>query len=393
MKYEATSMQHAPRWLSLVLCLCVLVLVGCGQGQQAGVAGSPAPSPAVQAAGSPAPSPAVQEAATPAPSPAQVAEATPAPSPTTGPTATPTLGPDEFRNPVIDRDFPDPDTLKVDDTYYAYATNSGGSNVQIARSTDLVTWERLPDVLPVLPLWAAGGFTWAPEVTSWNDGETFTMYFTARHAESGRQCIGVATSDTPDGVFEPVDEPFICQLESGGSIDAAAFEDDDGTQYVLWKNDGNCCGYAVHIYIQEVSDDGLTLQGEPTELITNDQLWEGGLVEAPTLWKQDDRYYLFYSANSFAGLNYATGYAVAEEPTGPYTKPGDEPFIASDLETGAAFGPGGQDIVVDDEGDTWMVYHSWDQNLTYRRMMIDELVWEGDTPVLQGPDRVPQPKP
>ena len=60
---------------------------------------------------------------------------------------------------------------------------------------------------------------------------------------------------------------------------------------------------------------------------------------------------------------------------------------------GSAIGPGGQDIVVDDDGETWIVYHSWDRSAAYRAMQIDELVWEGDTPVVKGPDKGPQPIP
>lgn len=367
------------RPITAVLCLMLALIAGCGQQQQAAAPVTPTTSATQQVTTSPSPAPnATQPAAT---------------VPAASPTAAPTLGPNEFRNPVIDRDFPDPDTLKVEDTYYAYATQHGIIDVQMAKSTDLVNWELLDNALLMLPRWAEPGYTWAPEVTSWDDGKTFVMYFTTRDAESDKQCIGVATSDTPEGPFEPDDKPFICQLDQGGSIDAATLEDEDGTQYVLWKNDGNCCGLPVWIYIQKVSEDGLTLEGEPTRLITNDQVWEGTLVEAPTLWEHNDKYYLFYSANSYAGVDYAMGYAVAEEPTGPYTKPEDEPLLATDMRTGAAIGPGGQDIVVDPDGDTWIVYHSWDPTATYRRVMIDELVWEDGRPVVKGPDKGPQPVP
>src|SRR3712207_8021969 len=52
------------------------------------------------------------------------------------------LGPGQFVNPVIDQDFPDPDVLKVGDTYYAYATNTQIVNIQAAKSQDLVQWDR-----------------------------------------------------------------------------------------------------------------------------------------------------------------------------------------------------------------------------------------------------------
>lgn len=349
------------------------------------------------AAGSAAASPAASRAASPAAS-ASTSEALASPSvaarPSRAPTAAPvTPGPDEFVNPVIDRDFPDPDVLRVGDSYYAYATNSGSTNIQTVRSEDLVEWESLPDALPTLPPWAKPGFTWAPEVTTAADGTTFVMYMTARDTASNKQCIGVATSDKPEGPFQSAsDTPLICQLDEGGSIDASAFVDDDGSRYLLWKNDGNCCGFTTYLYLQRVSADGLALEGEPTRLINNDQAWEGNLVEAPTLWKHEARYFLFYSANNYAGLNYATGVASADTITGPYTK-APQPLLSSDLKNGAAFGPGGQDIVLDKEQEPWLLYHSWDTSITYRGMQIDELRWENGMPVVQGPDRGPQPRP
>jgi beta-xylosidase len=92
-------------------------------------------------------------------------------------------------------------------------------------------------------------------------------------------------------------------------------------------------------------------------------------------------------------VDYAIGYAVADKVTGPYTKPSKKPLLATDLKTGAALGPGGQDIVVSKKGQTWLVFHSWDPTATYRRMMIAELDWQGDMPEVKEPTRGPQPRP
>ena len=89
-----------------------------------------------------------QEAAAPTAAPAAAPTAAPAAAPTSGPSPIPTAGPDEFINPVINRDFPDPDLLRVGDTYYAYATNAGVAHVQGAKSADLVRWEPVTGVLP-----------------------------------------------------------------------------------------------------------------------------------------------------------------------------------------------------------------------------------------------------
>ncbi|HUS15234.1 MAG TPA: glycoside hydrolase family 43 protein, partial [Chloroflexia bacterium] len=298
----------------------------------------------------------------------------------------------QFANPVLDQDFPDPDVLHVGDTYYAYATNANSINIQVARSTNLVEWRILADALPVLPPWASPGNTWAPEVTTTTTG-SYVMYFAARQAGGRFQCIGVATSTEPQGPFRSrATEPLICPLDEGGAIDPSSFTDDDGTRYVLWKNDGNCCGDATHLYLQKVSGDGLTLDGPPTALVENDQTWEADVVEAPTLVKHGGKYYLFYSANAYNTERYSVGYAEADSITGPYRKATD-PLLRSRLTRPPVVGPGGQDVVLDLKGRTWMLYHAWDSTISYRTLNLDPLNWEGDKPVVQGPTRGPEQAP
>jgi arabinan endo-1,5-alpha-L-arabinosidase len=288
---------------------------------------------------------------------------------------------DTFTNPVFDRDFPDPDVVQVDGIYYAYATNTPGYNIQVARSPDLVAWQSF-------------GYAWAPEVTTFNEGATFRMYFTARYlvGYDGIQCIGVATSEAPEGPFRHVgDEPLVCQQERSGSIDASTFVDKDGTSYLLWKNDGNALGGQSWLWIQELSPDGLELLGEPVPLITANHAWEGVLVEAPTLWLHDGRYYLFYSANTYNTPQYAVGYAVADDIPGPYEKPSRQPLLKTSI-PGGLVGPGGQDIVVGPDGEMWLLYHAWAPG-GYRNLHLTRLVWEDGTPRLQGAHNDPQPIP
>lgn len=308
----------------------------------------------------------------------------------------PTLPPGMFVNPVLDRDFPDPDALQVGEWYYAYATNSDGYHVQVARSADLVEWEFLGDALPALPEWAVQdfGWTWAPEVVTFDDGDSYLMYYVTRFAidAGGTQCIGIASATQPEGPFQPIgDEPFICQVGQGGSIDPGTFIDDDGTAYLLWKNDGNSKGGQTWIYIQRLSSDGRTLEGEPTKLITADQPWEGLLVEAPTLWKRGEQYFLFYSANDYSSPRYGIGYAIAEAITGPYEKPQRAAIFKTSI-PGGVVGPGGQDIVLDANGDTWMLYHAWAAG-GYRNLRLAELTWQDGVPLLAEPTRAVQAVP
>ena len=288
--------------------------------------------------------------------------------------AAPAVSPGE---PVIDSDFPDPDVLLVDGTYFAYATNDAQSNVQVATSTDLVTWRALPDAFPELPDWVVPGDTWAPEVSRVGDG--YVLYFTAHSAVDDVQCIGTATSSRPAGPFTATgDGMLVCPADERGAIDASTFVDGDGARYLLYKNDGNCCGLDTWISAVALSSDGLALAGEPTRLIRQDQEWEGDLVEAPTMVVRDEGYVLFYSANGYAGPDYAIGYATAAALGGPWTKH-DGPWLTSDDTGFVIIGPGGQDVTGDD--DSTLVLHGWDSYLTYRALYVLPLEWRDGLPV------------
>lgn len=98
--------------------------------------------------------------------------------------------------PLREADAADPFVVVDDGRAWLSTTNSAAGNVPVVagRGADGVV---VSDALPVLPTWAAPGFTWAPAVTSTDDG--WALAFTARHQASGRQCIGVATSTTING--------------------------------------------------------------------------------------------------------------------------------------------------------------------------------------------------
>ena len=310
---------------------------------------------------------------------------------TSTPALSATLGPVAASGriaPVIDANFADPSVLLVGRTYHAYATNSGGQNIQHETSTDLVHWTKRADVLPVLGDWVGpctftpGGATdhcvWAPGVTAVHGG--YVMYYTARDKLAPRQCIGAAFSTSANGPFTPVGTaPLVCPdgqrgaPDLGGAIDASTYSE-HGQLYLLWKADGNCCSLPATIYLQPLSADGRTVTGPATELIHNDQPFEGRVVEAPKLVKHGGTYYLFYSANDFGGGNYRTGYATASSLTGPYTKSRTE-LMTTDQFHGTVIGPGGEDIITTTAGRTAIVFHGWDPTYSYRAMYVSTLDW------------------
>lgn len=257
--------------------------------------------------------------------------------------------------PFYEGDFADPAIVDTDDGTYLYATNTIFQNVPVAELPSEPGALEVTDAMPDLPGWTEPGAVWAPGVAQVDDG--FVLYFTSRHVESGRQCIGVATSAAPTGPFvATAEEPWICPLALGGAIDASPVVDGD-SRYVVWKGDGNCCGIPTPIFVQQTDPTGTELVGEPVDLVGVDQPWEGELVEGPALVAgPDGRWLLFYSANRWDTADYAVGLAVCESVTGPCSKPADAPWLAT---YATAAGPGGQELSVGPDGEAHVVYHGW----------------------------------
>ena len=166
------------------------------------------------------------------------------------------------RPPDDGRDAPDPFVLADGDRWALYSTQVGFLNVPVATSPDLATWSPPTDALPELPTWAEWGRTWAPGVLARPGG--FVLYFAARSAASGRQCIGMATSSGDRPVHQRGGRAARVPARLGGSIDPHPFVDEDGTPYLLWKADGNAVGSTSVLFVQRLGLDGITLAATPS---------------------------------------------------------------------------------------------------------------------------------
>ena len=303
--------------------------------------------------------------------------------------------------PVFQQDFPDAFVLPHGSQFIAYATNNG-VNVPVAVSNDLVHWGfagdparpgKPLDALPKLGSWAKEGFTWAPEVLQL--GDKFLLYYTASDARKDAQCIGVATAASPFGPFvDSNSEPIVCQVDLGGSIDADAFRDSDGKLYLYFKNDGNRVGARTSLWGQPLAPDGLSVTGQPVELLKDSQGWEERVVEAPTMVRSTVGYELFFSGGFFGwnpeegGLSpYAMGYASCASPLGPCTASPDNPILHSfkDREAGCLSGPGHQSIF-QVGARTFMSFHAWAATAGCRKaddkryLYVAPLFWKDGKP-------------
>lgn len=269
--------------------------------------------------------------------------------------------------------------------YLAFGTNTQEHKVPVLLSGGILRSEDLTEALPELPAWSAPGAVWAPSVLQ--RGEAFVLYYTTTDEASGRQCISRATGSRAEGPFQDrSDRPLVCPTDLGGAIDPSPFVTEDGTPYLLWKADGNCCGLPTRIYAQALTADGLQVAGPAQELLASTQGWEAGVVEAPAMVEHDGRLFLFYSGNSWDSADYAIGYATCDTPLGPCTKPLDQPWLGSGRERA---GPGGQEFFRDG-GDLHMVFHAWlhgtvgyDQG-SFRSLHTVPITFRDGAPVVTG---------
>jgi arabinan endo-1,5-alpha-L-arabinosidase len=292
--------------------------------------------------------------------------------------------------PVIGRDFPDPDVLAVGEEYFVYSTNSVYRSqlvrLPVFRASALAgPWSELGEGMPELAGWVADPpNVWAPELAP-NPNGGYLLYYTARHAAHQVQCIGVAAADAPTGPFRPIgSKPLVCRPEEGDTLDAESFTDADSTRYLLYKSGRQ----QSTMWLQRLSPDGLTAVGDRTPILRSDRPEEANIVEAPTLLRRDDGYLLFYSANSFNSGNYFVSYAVAPALAGPYIKqPGA--LLSSDTLGRAYANPGHQDVVAGPDGD-YLVFHAALDG-TQRAMFVVGLDWGSDGRPVVTLDRLPAP--
>ncbi|MDQ4087164.1 MAG: glycoside hydrolase family 43 protein, partial [Pseudomonadota bacterium] len=282
---------------------------------------------------------------------------------------------------ILNENFPDPFVASFDGRYHAYATGNqvggGQMNVQLVTSANLTQWSAPVEAFPAanLPSWVDRSHpqVWAPEVMP--VAGRYVLYFNARHATLTRtetppegprvlqrHCLGAAVAERPEGPFVGIGEPLVCAEFANGVIDASPFRDGDSL-YVYYKDDSNCCAPGSAIYAQGLSPDGLAALGPAHRLVANNDSpeehddWEWRVVEAPTMVRRGDTYFLFYSGNFFGNKNYSVAYLRCATPRGPCTDPGENPILYSH-DASPLVGPGHQ-ALLDIAGRSYVFFHGW----------------------------------
>jgi GH43 family beta-xylosidase len=307
-----------------------------------------------------------------------------------------------FRNPVYDRNFPDPFVLKYRGEYWAYGTGEwrDGRWFGILRSRDLARWEEVGGALE--PLAGSWPCQWAPEV-SYHNG-TFYLYYSI--GDEATMHLRVATAPHPAGPF--VDSGRRLSGETF-AIDAHVFVDDDGSRHLFYATD-----YLEHSHVGTGTArvrlaDPLTPAGAPTPVTRARYDWQvydprraekGGVrwhtIEGSFVLKRKGRYYQMFSGGNWQNPTYGVSYALADRLDTPeeWSQVADGEGVVPILRTvpGQVIGPGHNSVVRGpDNRELFCVYHRWSDDQSGRVMAIDRLDWAGERMLLLGPTTTPQP--
>ena len=280
-----------------------------------------------------------------------------------------------YKNPVIPGDFPDPSVIRVGKDFYATATTGDWSpSFPILHSTDLINWQTVGAVFDEKPAWAKGDF-WAPEIIQ--DKEKFYVFYAARRDDGknkkGTLCVAVAVSDKPDGGFQDKGA-LVCQ--EMGSIDPFFVRDENGLPFLIWKEDGNDRGRPTWLYAQQLDENLTKLVGKPAKLFRNTDAWEKNVVEGSYILRRNGWFYHFYSGSSCCGraCDYALGVARSKTLLGKWEKNPANPILKEN-ETWQC--PGHGSIVTTTDGRAFLLYHAYGKSAGSfnigRQALLDEV--------------------
>ena len=310
----------------------------------------------------------------------------------------PAFAQEKYNNPVCGSDFPDPTVLRASDgTFYAYATGC-----KCKKSSDLVNWSDVSGVIS-RPTWndsikpdgTKDSYSlWAADV-NYVDGKYICYYASALWGNGTRTGIGVAMGDTPTKFTDKGKLFRSTEIGVKNSIDPCYVEEFD-KKYLVWGSFNDIC-------IVELTDDALAVKNfHPINNPQSDGSWKrhtgvtklaGGAFEGAMIYKRGKYYYLFCSVGSCCeggNSTYRTVVGRATKLTGPYVNKQGGQMLSNNYTTVISGdsrwkGPGhNSEIITDDEGQTWLLYHSYDKNNSYngRLMLLDKITWQNDWPLI-----------
>jgi beta-xylosidase len=238
-----------------------------------------------------------------------------------------------YTNPIISSDFPDPDVIRVGDTYYMVNTTMFVfPGVTILKSKDLVNWEYCANALPRFDFGdcydlngcnAYGHGQWATSI-KYHNGKFYLLFITLT---ANTQTGFMVTATNPEGPWK------ITKLPKG-FYDPGLFFDNNGKIYVA-QGYNNISITEVNENLEPVSKDSLVFKGDVRR----------GL-EGTHVYKINGYYYLYSTYGGPDGIQVAFR---SKNIYGPY----EEKVVLKDTTKGVTFGVHQGALIQTQTGEWW----------------------------------------
>lgn len=301
----------------------------------------------------------------------------------------PILGYDQNGNVVYGGD---PAATVIGDTVYLYVghdTAPGESyvipNYALYTSKDMTSWEYKGEVMNMKDVsWASNTTSaWASQMIEHN-GKYYLYFCTWDKTDSGKQSIGVAVADSPEGPFVDSGAPLV--KGSVTSPQSSDWNDIDPTVWVETVNGeehrylgwGNGKYYICElnedmVSVKDLNGDGV-INNDDIKLQKINNMGSDVFTEAPWLYKRGNKYYTFFAANWREKM----AYAIADSPFGPWSYGGTIMMPTATSNTN-------HPSIIDFNGRTYFIYHngSLPQGSGYRRVVcVEEMFFDNEGLVL-----------
>ncbi|MGA1977941.1 MAG: glycoside hydrolase 43 family protein [Bacteroidales bacterium] len=262
-----------------------------------------------------------------------------------------------YTNPVIPADFPDPDVILVDSTYYMVTTTMFiFPGVTVLKSHDLVNWEYCNNAVPrfdfnkCYTLDGCNRYSHGQWATSlkYNMGKFYLLFITLD--EGGFLCTAV----NPEG-------PWDIKKLQRGFYDPGLFFNDDGKIYVAH-------GYSK-IYITELDSD-FAPKGEDV-LVYSGDIRNG--LEGTHVYKINGCYYLYCTYGGRDGIQVALR---SKNIFGPY----DQRVVIRDTTRGITYGVHQGALIKTQTGEWWTMLFV-DSGPFGRFPSLQPVTWDNGWPV------------
>lgn len=280
-------------------------------------------------------------------------------------------------NPILYSDFPDPDIIRVDDTYYmASTTMHYMPGCDILRSYDLIHWDLLDQVYDQLEdtprhnmqeeqnIFGEG--MWAPTLRYHNG--IFYLLFTANDTHS----TYLFAAEAAEGPWKRI-------LIEGFYYDSSLFFDDDGSVYIVHGQ--------KTLHLTQLREDlsGPKEGGLERVIAVDEEKIDLGF-EGSHMYKHNGKYYIFTCHILAYGTHRKSEVCfVSDSLTGEFK---GKCIIDDDMgyhNLGVAQGG-----MVDTPQGDWYVFMFHDRGALGRAPMLMPMHWEDDFPVIGVDGKVPE---